>query len=85
MTRWRTITDRLIVLVIILAAWQIGSAIVGPYWLSSPWAVTSRFVAQMLSGELIRQSGYTIWELVCGAIAGGCRRCCCRSCCGAIR
>jgi NitT/TauT family transport system permease protein len=71
MTRWRTITDRLIVLVIILAAWQIGSAIVGPYWLSSPWAVTSRFVAQMLSGELIRQSGYTIWESVCGAIAGG--------------
>ena len=71
MTRWRTITDRLIVLVIILAAWQIGSAIVGPYWLSSPWAVTSRFVAQMLSGELVRHSGYTIWESVCGAIAGG--------------
>ena len=36
--------DRLLVLVIILAAWQIGSAMVGPYWLSSPWAVATRFV-----------------------------------------
>jgi NitT/TauT family transport system permease protein len=71
MTRWRTTADRLLVLVIILAAWQIGSAIVGPYWLSSPWAVTSRFTAQMLSGELIRHSGYTIWESVCGAVIGG--------------
>ena len=71
MTRWRTTVDRLLVLVIILAAWQIGSLMVGPYWLSSPWAVASRFVAQILSGELIRQSSFTIWELVCGALVGG--------------
>ena len=71
MTRWRTTADRLLVLVIILAAWQIGSAMVGPYWLSSPWAVASRFVAQIVSGELIHQSSYTIWESVCGALVGG--------------
>ena len=71
MTRWRTTVDRLLVLVIILAAWQIGSLMVGPYWLSSPWAVASRFVAQILSGELIRQSSFTIWESVCGALVGG--------------
>ena len=37
--RWRTYTDRLIVLAVILAAWQVGSFLVGPYWLSSPGAV----------------------------------------------
>ena len=36
MTRWRIYTDRLIVLAVILAAWQVGSVLVGPYWLSSP-------------------------------------------------
>jgi NitT/TauT family transport system permease protein len=71
MTRWRTTADRLLVLVIILAAWQIGSLMVGPYWLSSPWSVASRFVAQILSGELIRQSSFTIWESLCGALVGG--------------
>ncbi len=51
MTRWRTTVDRLLVLVIILAAWQIGSLMVGPYWLSSPWAVASRFVAQFAAAN----------------------------------
>src|SRR5262245_49397321 len=71
MIRGRTITDRRIGLGVILAAWQIGSASVGSYGLSSPSAVTSRFTAQMLNGELIRHSGYTIWESVCGAVIGG--------------
>jgi ABC-type nitrate/sulfonate/bicarbonate transport system permease component len=71
MTRWRTYADRLVVLVVILAAWQVGSYFVGPYWLSSPWAVASRFVAQIWSGELIRQSAYTIEESLIGTIVGG--------------
>ena len=71
MTRWRTYADRLVVLVVILAAWQVGSYFVGPYWLSSPWAVGSRFVAQIWSGELIRQSAYTIEESLIGTIVGG--------------
>src|SRR5215468_7261152 len=71
MMRWRTYTDRLIVLVIILAAWQVGSFLVGPYWLSSPWAVAARFSAQLWSGELIRQGGYTIEETLIGTLVGG--------------
>jgi NitT/TauT family transport system permease protein len=71
MTRWRIYLDRLIVLVVILAAWQVGSFFVGAYWLSSPGAVASRFVAQIWSGELIRQSGYTIEETLIGTLAGG--------------
>ena len=66
MTRWRTYTDRLIVLAVILAAWQVGSAVVGPYWLSSPWAVAARFTAQMLNGELIVHGGYTVEEALIG-------------------
>jgi NitT/TauT family transport system permease protein len=71
MTRWRTYLDRLIVLAVILAAWQVGSLLVGAYWLSSPGAVASRFIAQIWNGELIRQSGYTIEETLIGALVGG--------------
>lgn len=70
-TRWRSASDWLIVLAIILAAWQAGSAMVGTYWLSSPWATVSRFVAQLLDGELIRHAGYTIEEAALGALVGG--------------
>jgi NitT/TauT family transport system permease protein len=69
--RWQTLIDRLIVLVVILAAWQIGSLIVGAYWLSSPSAVVIRFTAQILDGELIRQGGYTIAESLIGVVVGG--------------
>jgi len=71
MTRWRTYTDRLIVLAVILAAWQVGSFLVGPYWLSSPWAVAARFTAQILNGELIVQGGYTVEEALIGTVIGG--------------
>src|SRR5258705_11330747 len=71
MTRWRPYTDRLIVLALILAAWQAGSVLVGPYWLSSPSAVAARFTAQILNGELIRHGGYTIEESLIGTIVGG--------------
>ena len=40
--RWRRYGDRLIVLVVILAVWQGASAVVGAYWLSSPWATLAR-------------------------------------------
>src|SRR6266516_4533663 len=69
--RWRTLFDRLLVLAVLLAAWQIGSAIVGIYWLSSPWATISRFVAQVLDGELIRHAGYTLGEAAAGTFIGG--------------
>jgi NitT/TauT family transport system permease protein len=67
----RRYLDRLIVLAIILAAWQAGSAMVGAYWLSSPWATLSRFCVQLASGELIRHGGYTVEEAGLGTIIGG--------------
>src|SRR4051812_48060721 len=69
--RWRTVADRMLVLALVLAAWQIGSAIVGLYWLSSPWATGSRFVALTLDGELPRHAGYTLAESAAGTLIGG--------------
>jgi NitT/TauT family transport system permease protein len=69
--RWRTLADRTLVLIVILAAWQAGGMLVGAYWLSSPWATLSRFVAQMLDGELLRHAGYTFQESIAGTLVGG--------------
>jgi NitT/TauT family transport system permease protein len=69
--RWRTVADRVLVLALILAAWQIGSAIVGTYWLSSPWATIARFAALTIDGELIRHAGYTLGEAAAGTLIGG--------------
>ncbi len=69
--RWRRYSDWLIVLAVILAAWQAASAVVGAYWLSSPWATLVRFCAQLASGELIRHAGYTVEEAALGSLVGG--------------
>jgi len=69
--RWKTYIDRLVVLTVIIALWQVGSMIFGVYWLSTPWATVSRFFVTLFNGELIRQSGYTIEESALGALIGG--------------
>jgi ABC-type nitrate/sulfonate/bicarbonate transport system permease component len=69
--RWRTLADRALVLALILAIWQLGSTIVGTYWLSSPWATVSRFAALTIDGELIRHAGYTLGEAAAGTLIGG--------------
>jgi NitT/TauT family transport system permease protein len=69
--RWRTVMDRTLVAILLVAAWQVGSYFVGIYWLSSPWAVTTRFIEQILSGELIRHAGYTLGEAAAGTLIGG--------------
>jgi NitT/TauT family transport system permease protein len=68
--RWKLL-DRIAVFVVLVALWQIGSMIFGVYWLSTPWATLTRFFAMLASGELVRQSGYTIEESFTGALVGG--------------
>jgi NitT/TauT family transport system permease protein len=68
---WRVWFDRLIVLLILIAAWQAGSMALGTYWLSSPWGVASGFVASLLNGEMIFHAGYTINEALIGCVIGG--------------
>jgi NitT/TauT family transport system permease protein len=69
--RWRTFFDRVLVLLLIIALWQAGSLWFGSYWLSSPWATTTRFLEQVANGELIRHSGYTLAEAGIGTLFGG--------------
>ena len=69
--RWRTLLDRALVLLFILALWQAGSFWVGVYWLSSPWATTTRFIELVLNGELNRHASYTLAEAGAGTLIGG--------------
>src|SRR5262245_63293052 len=61
----------MLVLVLIVALWQAGSLWFGAYWLSSPWATTTRFVEQIFNGELIRHASYTLAEAAAGTLIGG--------------
>ena len=69
--RWRTVLDRMLVGVALIALWQFGSWWFGAYWLASPWATAVRFVEQTISGELFRHAGYTLWEAAAGTLIGG--------------
>jgi NitT/TauT family transport system permease protein len=69
--RFRVWFDRLIVLLILLAAWQGASAVLGEYWLSTPAALAARFIASLGNGELLFHGGYTISEAVIGCVIGG--------------
>jgi NitT/TauT family transport system permease protein len=69
--RWRVWFDRLIVLLILLAAWQAGSMVLGNYWLSTPWNTVTRFVATLLNGELVFHGSYTVSEALVGCVIGG--------------
>jgi NitT/TauT family transport system permease protein len=59
------------VLLILLAAWQAGSMVLGAYWLSTPWSTVSRFFVSLWNGELIFHGSYTIGEALVGSVAGG--------------
>ena len=69
--RWRVWFDRLIVLLILLIAWQVGSMVLGNYWLSSPWAVLTRFFSALMNGELVFHASYTVSEALVGCVVGG--------------
>ena len=70
MKRYRLIADRILVGVALLALWQLGSRLLGTYWLSTPWLTISRFFTSIWSGEMIRHAGYTIEEAALGGVIG---------------
>lgn len=69
--RWRVWFDRLIVFLILLASWQAGSALLGNYWLSTPWSTVSRFYGSLFDGELVFHGSYTVSEALIGSVVGG--------------
>jgi NitT/TauT family transport system permease protein len=67
----RTIADRIVVGILLIALWQFGSWLFGTYWLSTPWLTINKFFASTWSGEMLRHGGYTIEEAFLGALIGG--------------
>jgi NitT/TauT family transport system permease protein len=63
--------DQLLVLIILVAIWQVLSLALGTYWIGSPWGVTTRLAGGVWSGEILRHASYTLLEAVAGFLIGG--------------
>lgn len=67
----RTILDRIVVFVLVIAGWQACSGYFGTIWFSSPLLVLHRFVNEVQTGDLWFQMEYTLREALYGALIGG--------------
>jgi NitT/TauT family transport system permease protein len=63
--------DQLVVLAVLVAIWAGLSALLGAYWVGTPWGAIGRFAAGIFHGDLIVQASYTLEEAVVGFIIGG--------------
>lgn len=68
--RLRAHSDQLLVLVVLIALWQGLSLALGSYWVGSPWGVATRLVSGVFTGDLLRQSSYTLMEAAIGFAIG---------------
>jgi NitT/TauT family transport system permease protein len=74
---WRRITlKRTLLLVVLLAAWQLASGrLIQPFWISSPLEVAQRLADWHEKGKLMPNIGVTLFEalsgFLIGTIAGG--------------
>ena len=62
--------DQFLVLIALIAIWQVGSLAFGAYWIGSPWGVLTRFTAGIFAGDLLRHTAYTLSEAVAGFFLG---------------
>jgi NitT/TauT family transport system permease protein len=67
----RTTTDRVVVGVLLLAAWQLASSVAGYYWVSPPWLTVKTLAALTASGEMPRHAGFTVAAALSGFALGG--------------
>jgi NitT/TauT family transport system permease protein len=67
-TSLRAYGDQILVLVVLVAIWQVLSMTLGSYWVGSPWGVATRFVAGI--GSLLHQASYTVIEAAAGFVLG---------------
>jgi NitT/TauT family transport system permease protein len=63
--------DRLAVLIVLLAGWQVLSVRLGTYWVSSPALVVTRIWSEIRDGDLLFQAGFTLEEAMVGFLLGG--------------
>src|SRR5690348_4390582 len=69
-TSLRAYGDQILVLVVLVAIWQVPSMTLGSYWVGSPWGVATRFVAGIGDGTLLHQASYTVFEAAAGFVLG---------------
>src|SRR5499427_9394659 len=69
-TSLRACGDQILVLVVLVAIWQVLSMTLGSYWVGSPWGVATRFAAGIADGALLRQAYYTVIEAAAGFVLG---------------
>ncbi len=62
--------DQFLVLIALIAIWQVGSLAFGTYWIGSPWGVLTRLIAGIFAGDLLRHTAYTLIEAVAGFFIG---------------
>jgi NitT/TauT family transport system permease protein len=63
--------DQFVVLVILIAIWQVLSLWLGAYWVGTPWGTLTRLVSGVLSGDILLQASYTLIEAALGFLIGG--------------
>jgi NitT/TauT family transport system permease protein len=67
----RELLDRVAVFVALVLLWQLLSWRFGAQWLSTPAATAAHVVASVASGDLWRNTAYTLTEAVLGFLLGG--------------
>lgn len=71
MTRRQNLTDKILVVITVLALWQWGSMAAGAYWVPAPWPVTVALWDMMRTGEIFRHASYTLQASLWGFVLGG--------------
>jgi len=71
MHKARTVFDRVLVVVGVIALWQLASFSAGAYWVPAPWPVVQALWAMAMSGELARHASYTFQAAAWGFLIGG--------------
>src|SRR5262249_15670596 len=69
-TSLRAYGDQILVLVVLVAVWQVRSRTLGSYWVGAPWGVAPSFVAGIGDGTLLPQASYTVFEATAGFVFG---------------
>jgi len=67
----RTYLDRIVVLVVVIALWQVCSEYFGTIWFSSPWLVLTRFGEELRDGQILSNTIYTLKAAFYGSLIGG--------------
>ncbi len=67
----RQLVDRALVFVALVALWQLLSWRFGAQWLSTPLLTAQHFATSIASGDLWRNTSFTLTEAVLGFLIGG--------------